>query len=662
MVESREKSLWRILFGSILLSSFLAILDLRNIALDLGFSFAQTKWLLLLIVIGAIGFFAGLLFSLTWTVIFQKLEASVDAFLSHGEKLKWPLFALFFAALGILPLLALNPFLGNLLGNRLWVKIFIFLLLSLFGASLLRTSFSLSWRESLAYATLGQLLVYQLVMASLYITDFPFAIGWTRDSRYYYASLFFSERIYGQELPLPILHPTLHFIFSIPFLIGKLPLWAHRAWSVILTLGLTWVLVSSQVKKTRENLLNQRHPRSILLFTIWAFLFLTTGSIYAHLLIPALIIISFVSPEKKWQSWIAVIIASLWAGMSRINWFPVPGMLAALIYLLEVKLPRETNIFRYLLLPMSWFFIGIASAFFSQTAYIHLSGNGTREEFFTSLSSDLLWYRLLPNNTFAPGILWGAVFLSAPLILFVIWYLNRQRGSWHPLRLWGIFSAIAVLFVGGLVVSVKIGGGADLHNMDAYFVSILLVGSTLFLRRFQPDTASENLPGEMPIPLFALGIFSLAWFILRVGGSVGYDRGAVDAALRDIQAQATSVAASGEDILFISQRHLLAVGLIEDIPLVPDYEKDVLMEMAMSRNRPYLDGFYDDLRHQEFGLIVIDPQSNTLISEKRSFGAENNIWIFKVTRPLLCYYEPLILYANVGVELYTPRAEPLECD
>jgi len=664
MAEIRDNSLWRTLFGSILFSSILAILDLRNIALEMGFSLVQTKWLLLLIGIGTVGLFAGLLFSLTWTKSFQKLKASYDAFLSHGAKLKWPIIFLFTAILGVLPLLTLHPFLGNLLGNRLWIKIFIFLLLALIGASLLRTSFSLSWTESLAFATLGQLLVYQLVIASLYITDYPFAIGWTRDSRYYYASLFFSERNFGQELPLPILHPTLHLIFSIPFLFGKLPLWFHRSWSVILTLSLTWTLVArlAHPQSPPHAGGKLRRSRGGILLTIWAFLFLSTGSIYAHLLIPALIIICFVSPEKKWQSWIAVIIASLWAGMSRINWFPVPGMLAALIYFLEVKFSVEKNIFRYLFLPAIWFLIGTVSAFLSQTAYIHFSGNGSREEFFTSLSSDLLWYRLLPNSTFAPGILWGAVFLSAPLILFIYWNLKNQMGSWHPIRMWGIFSALGILFIGGSVVSLKIGGGADLHNMDAYFVSILLVGTIILTRRFQPDAISKHLPGVIPIPLISFGILSLAWFVLRVGGSAGYDRIAVDAALNDIKAQVTSVAARGDDVLFISQRHLLAVGLIEDIPLVADYEKDVLMEMVMSRNRIYLDGFYDDLRHQEFGMIVIDPQTDTLLSEKRSFGTENNIWVLKVTRPLWCYYEPLRLYENVGVELYTPRAEPLECD
>jgi hypothetical protein len=654
-VDKNKTHLWRILFIGILLSSILAILDLRNLAADKGFPLTQPKWLILIIIIAATGIFAAFLLSLTWTKSFEKLKASYDAFLSYGKKTKWLFLILFLASLSILPLLVLHPYLGSLLGNRLWIKVFIFLLLSFLGASFLRVvrikissiNKEFSWAESLAFAALAQLLVFQLLLSSLYITDYPFAIGWTRDSRYYYASLFFAKEIYGQSLPLPILHPTLHFIFSLPFLFGKLPIWVYRGWTIILTFGLTWAVAKVLSKKIQ-------HKIYAILFMFWAFLFLLQGSIYAHLLIPSLIIFVFVSPENIKRSWLAIIIASAWAGMSRINWFPVPAMLAALIYFLEV--PKKKSIFQYLLLPAAWFFTGIASAFLSQAAYIQLSGNGARDEFFTSLASDLLWERLLPGNTYAPGILWGAVFLSAPL-LFLAFSLRRK--NWHPIRSWGIFSAISVLFVGGSVVSVKIGGGADLHNMDAYFVSILLVGTTVLAREFRLDSASRHLRGEM----FFAATLLLAWFVLRGGVSTGYDKVATDIALNEIKIQVMSVADADDEILFISQRHLLAVKEIEGVPLIPEYEKDVLMEMVMSKNHAYLDGFYDDLREQRFGMIVIDPQTDTLLSEKRSFAAENNIWILKVTRPLWCYYEPLVLYENVGVELYVPRAEAGEgCD
>ena len=80
----------------------------------------------------------------------------------------------------------------------------------------------------------------------------------------------------------------------------------------------------------------------------------------------------------------------------------------------------------------------------------------------------------------------------------------------------------------------------------------------------------------------------------------------------------------------------------------------------MSKNRSYLDGFYDDLRHQRFGLIVVDPQKDSLVGEERAFGAENNKWVLKVTYPLWCYYEVLETY-GAGIELYVPLAEPMDC-
>ena len=49
--------LWRIFFGSLLLSSLLAILDIRNLALDKGFSLTQPKWLGLIIVIAFMGMY-----------------------------------------------------------------------------------------------------------------------------------------------------------------------------------------------------------------------------------------------------------------------------------------------------------------------------------------------------------------------------------------------------------------------------------------------------------------------------------------------------------------------------------------------------------------------------------------------------------------------------
>ncbi|MCK7481599.1 MAG: hypothetical protein M0C28_33795 [Candidatus Moduliflexus flocculans] len=58
--------------------------------------------------------------------------------------------------------------------------------------------------------------------------------------------------------------------------------------------------------------------------------------VYYHLEVMVILPLLFVSVKKPWQTLLVVIIASLWAGISRVNWFPMPAMIAIAIYLLEV--------------------------------------------------------------------------------------------------------------------------------------------------------------------------------------------------------------------------------------------------------------------------------------------------------------------------------------
>ncbi len=620
----------------------------------------QPKRLLLLIVIGGLILSSGALFALTWTKSFVKYEASLDVFLRLCAKWKWMLLPFLIITLFGVTVLEVQPYLSKLFDAYFWTKIFFFHIFLFTGAFLLRLFFgSLSWGESFAILALGQLIIYYFPTRFTYFTNYPFAIGWTSDSRHYYASLFLSEKLYGEQFSLPILHPSLHLLLSIPFLLGRFPIWVHRVWGTVLPWGFAVGVIWTLLRRTTIN--DKKHGNLSSLVGIWIFLYVARASVYAHLLLPTLLIFLFVSPKKKWQLWVAIIIASLWAGISRINWFPVPALLATLIYLLELP-QSERNFFDYIKLPALWFVAGVGSAFASQAAYIHFSGNGSQDEFYTSLSSDLLWYRLLPNETYPPGIILGALFLSLPLLLFVGQYLYAHRGSWKPIRLWGIIAIVGILFAGGLLVSTKIGGGADLHNMDAYFVSLLLVAGIVYRRGFQPDSASEHLPGKINFSVVVLAIVSMAGMLLPGRGTLPNSNwNWAQASLNDFKAQVTRVSAEGEDVLFIAQRNFITFGMV-DVPLVPDYEKDVLMEMAMAHNDAYLDGFHDALREHEFGLIVIDPQSNVYQDEKASFAVENNRWVRKITKPLLCYYEPLVYYEDVGVELYVPRQVALDCE
>jgi hypothetical protein len=112
--------------------------------------------------------------------------------------------------------------------------------------------------------------------------------------------------------------------------------------------------------------------------------------------------------------------------------------------------------------------------------------------FYTSLASDLLWYRLLPNASYFLGILPAALLASLPLWFAMYVVIRSRKGDWHPLRLFFILAALFVLFIGGLVVSLKIGGGANLHNMDAYFSLLLIVFAYLVFAYRREDGELGN--------------------------------------------------------------------------------------------------------------------------------------------------------------------------
>jgi hypothetical protein len=163
-------------------------------------------------------------------------------------------------------------------------------------------------------------LVYQIYGHLAVITDYPFSIGYSEASRHYYASMFFAEGLYGLKLPLPFLHPSRYLLMSIPFLIDGLPLWFHRMWQALLWIGLTSASCVLLTRRLRLNGWMQFFVAS------WAFLFFLQGAVYYHLQVCVILILAGVSMKHPGRSFIFIVIASLWAGVSRVNWFPVPAM------------------------------------------------------------------------------------------------------------------------------------------------------------------------------------------------------------------------------------------------------------------------------------------------------------------------------------------------
>lgn len=521
-----------------------------------------------------------------------------------------------------------------------------------------------SWQVGFVSALVLLGVSYEILARSNAVTTYPLSMGWSEGSRYYYASLYFSPRIYGEFVPLSTLHPSRYLLQSIPFLIPGSSIPMHRFWQFLLWIGLTAAATLALARRAFP----PEEKLAKWLFAGWAFLFLLRLGVYYHLQIMVILPLLLVRPKHPWRSLLAVIAASMWAGISRVNWFPVPAMIAIALYLLETPL-RPTagsktvefkQMLTYLRQPALWGVAGLLSALAAQTLYIVLSGNrGNVDAFASSFTSDLLWYRLWPNPNHFLGILPAILIVSAPLILVLI-QAACQPGSVHPLRRWGLFLMIGILFVGSLIVSVKIGGGGDLHNMDAYAILISIAAAYVVGGCARPE------PGEHGIKIVSWPAFTVAalipilFLIPLLSPYPRYDESRNEAAYRQLTQTANEIGKTGP-VLFINERQLVTFGNVE-VPLVSDYEAVTLMEMAMANNQAYLNGFYRDLRDQRFAAIIAAKQ-NLVIKQSGALAEENNVWNSRVSPYILCYYQAIATIEPQGnrIEVYVPVIQPAGC-
>jgi hypothetical protein len=509
--------------------------------------------------------------------------------------------------------------------------------------------------KSRAEAILAGFVIYAFTYRlSAFIPDistYPFSLGWSEASRYYYASLFFSEKLYGSPAALSVLHPSRYLMQSIPFLVEGLPLWFHRLWQVLL-----WLVFNLGVVMLLAKRLNLPSLFTWILFIMGGFLFLFHGPVYYHLLVMPLLVLVGWNRQRPWRTAAFVLMASAWGGISRINWVPVPGMLAAVLYFLEVPQGRQAT-WKYLLKPVLWFISGSAVGLLAQKAYEMFSGNPAYY-FGSSFTSDLLWYRLLPSRTYLLGILPAALLAAAPAVVAVLLAFVPRWRAYSPWRVLGITGALAVLFAGGVVVSVKIGGGSNLHNLDAFLLVLLVAGAYICFGSFPTDNLKTTMHNHSWSRAVAgLALAAPIFFAVTNGGPyVARDQAGAQLALQALQFEIDRAGAGGE-ILFISERHLLAFGVLDGVRLVEDYEKVFLMEMAMANNPAYLEAFETDLRSHRFSLIVSEPLVVQYQGRYRQFGEENDAWVRSVSEPVYCYYEPVLLMPEFNLQLFSPGEE-----
>jgi hypothetical protein len=645
------RNFWQIFITSTVLTSGFAVVQTVQRISSLDVSIWRSKWILLVALFALnilLGIFVLIRLSRAddprWV---EKIEALTDfARLSNPVKKSLGIFLILlgFSLFWIFRFFIFSRALPQV-APIFWVFLWAGLIQS-FGLKLLSAH---KWHIAFAFLVVAHGIIYQIYASLNVVSAYPFSIGYSEASRHYYASMFRAELLYRLDLPFPFLHPTRYMLLSLPFWVNGLPLWFHRLWQAIL-----WFLLTgtSSILLARRLKLN---GWAAFFVAAWAYVYFLQGAVYYHLHVCVILILAGVSSRNFWRSLIFVMLASFWAGMSRVNWFPVPAMLAIAIYILETSLKDKG--WRYWAAPFAYGALGLIVAALGQIFYIQISGNADVKNFGSSFTSDLLWNRLLPNDIFS-GVIIGVLFVSAPLIVSLAQMLRGKFPHIHPLRWLALLGLILLLLLGGLVVSVKIGGGGDLHNIDAYLVMLALIATTFFAGNVQSEDGRQLARGEISAWVIAAALLiPLTYAIPRVGSFYRYDS---TAARKDIQTLQRYAETSSGEVLFVTERQLFTYGELKNIPMTPEYEQIELMEFAMSGNRAELEKFYADLSKNRFAYIIAEEQKFTL-QKTGAFKEENNAWVKYVGAPILCAYKPIETLTTTNIQVFVPRPNSSKC-
>jgi hypothetical protein len=564
--------------------------------------------------------------------------------------------------------------------GRPYSRLLIWIFLSLLTAVLISsdTNHLTSW-PAVLIALLLSGTGFALATPLMGVTDYPFALNWSEGNRLWDYSLLFGSHLY--EYP-PNSQPSAYLDLGrqvaggLPFLLPHVSIVGERLWLAVLTvipyLALAWFMFWPRTL---------RGDWAWILAGTWGFLFLNQGPIHTPLLgVAALVAIAW--RLHRWPAAVLVLVAAYVAEISRFTWVFAPSIWIVMLELGGADLTHGT-------IPRSaWeraITSGLAGLLGGAMAVIEgLSPGGTSITATAAASTKqpLLWYRLLPNATYGYGILLGLFVASAPLIALLLALAARQwRRHWLQ-RLALILPMLAFLVV-GLIVSTKIGGGGDLHNLDMFLIGLLFiaaliwrVGGSRWLLEIQDSSTWIRALSIVLIavpayqPLMEMRPVSFAgdanWLAVLADVQRPRDLGSlpapatVDVSLQKLRRAVQDAQARGP-VLFMDQRQLLTFGYITNVELIQDYEKKRMMDEALSGNAAYFRPFYQDLAAHRFSLIISSLLRTPIKDSDYGFGEENNAWVQWVAKPVLCYYAEQDTLNDVKVELLAPRATPTHC-
>ena len=511
------------------------------------------------------------------------------------------------------------------------------------------------------------------------VSSYPFSLGWSEGNRLYDYSILFGRAryVYPADEPLnPFLDLGRQITGGFAFIYPGLTIWQARLWQAVMGI-VPYVAVGLAVfwRARKESLWLW------LLAGLWGYAFLRQGPIHTPLVFVALLV-ALVWRKPLWIAAPMLALAAYVAAFSRFTWVFAPAMWTGMLIFVDAtlengRLPRSTWL-RAIWLAGSALAGGLiywGTGFLRRMLEASQGANVVGRQ-------PLLWYRLFPNETLGPGILELLLFAVLPLIVILFFLARPPRWSLNFWQRLALFAPLTAFLMVGLVASAKIGGGGDLHNLDMFMLGLLFVAGLALEKCACRWLFESALPFAMKVVIVSMLAMPVYFPLINMrplltaevypslklltGVESARDAGLLPApsetktALADIQRRVER-ALPGE-ILFLDQRQLLTFGYIE-VPLIPEYEKKLLMDRAMTDTAlPVFAAFYADLAAHRFALIVSEPLRIPLKGQETFFGEENDAWVKWVSSAVLCYYEPDKTYADFRIQLLVPREIPIECD
>ncbi|MGA2490073.1 MAG: hypothetical protein ABSF99_07780, partial [Anaerolineales bacterium] len=338
-------------------------------------------------------------------------------------------------------------------------------------------------------------LVSRFYSFALSVTNYPLSTGWSESGRIFEATSVYSRAVFGKTLPWPWLDPGRAILEGLVFLIPIRQIWMYRLWLVVLNLSTTIFTAILIIKKAWKKSPQNQNKTKILSFVFlvsWGILYILQFPIQPHLLLGVIVVLWLFDLDKPIYSLIVIVIASAWEGICRVNWFLMPAVLAVSMYFLLVPMPSK-KILHYFLWPVIWFISGTLASLLTYGFFIKIS-NYVIPFFNSNMHYAFFRARLWPNKDFRLGLIPGIVLLSAPLMVLISALYARIIRKVHWIRLFALLCILGIFFVGSTIVSIRAGGGFDLHNYDTFGLIWLLIGCYFGFGTVGLDKSESNTP------------------------------------------------------------------------------------------------------------------------------------------------------------------------